>query len=258
MRITLINQAKKYNILKNIGELSKTYGNFPDSYVKRASEQVYWKTPRAPQYQKRTVEKNNFRFTTNRPWTGQFKMQNMPNMRRKKVFIEPIQNWSFFRGDRVEVLVGKDKGKQGIINQIFQERNWVIVEGLNCHFRSVGKEKDYPGVIIRSEAPLLVTSQVKLVDPTDLLATDIEWRYTEDGERVRVSTRTGRILPIPKAHEETMDYKAKKLYLNREKDTPEDVVTEITFEPKLATFEMDIMEEMKIEENRVPKKTYWY
>lgn len=27
--------------------------------------------------------------------------------------------------------------------------------------------------------------------------TDIEWRYTEEGERVRVSVRTGRIIPKP-------------------------------------------------------------
>ena len=31
------------------------------------------------------------------------------------------------------------------------------------------------------------------------LATDIEFRYTEDGEKVRVSKRTGRIIPVPDA-----------------------------------------------------------
>lgn len=36
------------------------------------------------------------------------------------------------------------------------------------------------------------------------------------------------------------------------------VVSEITFQPKLATFEMDIMEEMGIKEERTPKRTYWY
>lgn len=41
------------------------------------------------------------------------------------------------RGDRVEIMVGKDKGKQGIISQVIQERNWVIVEGLNTHLRIV-------------------------------------------------------------------------------------------------------------------------
>jgi len=33
---------------------------------------------------------------------------------------------------QVEILVGKDKGKQGLINCIIKERNWVYVEGLNC------------------------------------------------------------------------------------------------------------------------------
>ena len=27
--------------------------------------------------------------------------------------------------------------------------------------------------------------------------TEIEWRYTEDSQRVRVSVRTGRIVPLP-------------------------------------------------------------
>lgn len=29
-------------------------------------------------------------------------------------------------------MVGKDKGKVGIVNYIVTERNWVTVEGLNC------------------------------------------------------------------------------------------------------------------------------
>lgn len=58
---------------KELGEVSKKYANFPDEYIKRSMEQVYWKTPRgAPQYMQRTMERKKFRFTTNRPWTGQF------------------------------------------------------------------------------------------------------------------------------------------------------------------------------------------
>lgn len=67
---------------------------------------------------------------------------------------------------------------------IFQERNWVVVEGLNTEIKVVGKTKDFPGVAVRWEKPLNVTNEVKLVDPTDVQATDMEWRYTEDGERV--------------------------------------------------------------------------
>jgi len=247
------------NANKKLGDVSKKYANFPDEYVKRSMEQVFWKTPRGkPQYLNRTVERKKFRFTTNRPWTAQFYHQNLPATIRKKVFIEPIEIWSFFRGDRVEVLVGKDKGKQGIVTQVIQERNWVIVEGLNTHLRPIGTTREFPGIVIQSESPLLVTTQVKLVDPLDLLACEVEWRFTEEGERVRVSSRSGRIIPIPKMNEETKDYKSLTTYVAKAKDTETQIVTEITFQPKLKTFEMDIMESMGIVEDRVPKKTYWY
>lgn len=71
----------------------------------------------------------------------------------------------------MEVLVGKDKGKQGIVTQVIQERNWVVVEGMNTHLRTVGAEDGFPGIIIQSESPLLVTNQVKLIDPLDLQST---------------------------------------------------------------------------------------
>ena len=35
------------------------------------------------------------------------------------------------------------------------------------HFRRVGKTGDFPGTMIQSEAPLLVTNEVALVDPSD-------------------------------------------------------------------------------------------
>lgn len=75
-------------------------------------------------------------------------------------------------------------GKQGMILHIYQERNWVIVEGLNTEIKVVGKTKEFPGVAVRWEKPLNVTNEVKLVDPSDLAATDMEWRYTEDGDKV--------------------------------------------------------------------------
>ncbi|XP_059061338.1 large ribosomal subunit protein uL24m [Achroia grisella] len=245
---------------KKVGDLTVKYSNLPESYIKRSYEQVYWKNPTGyPQYPKAQVTRKKFRFTTNRPWTAQFRQQNETGVLRKKVFLEPVGEWSFFKGDRVEVMVGKDKGKQGIVTQVIQERNWVFVEGLNTHLRVVGKDKDFPGVTVQSEAPLLVTTDVKLVDPENLKPTEIEWRYTEEGEKVRVSLASSRIIPVPKSAEETIDYKSKDLYIaNPDKDTSADVVTKITFEAKLRTFEMDIMESMGIKEDRVPAKSYWY
>ena len=53
------------------------------------------------------------------------------------------------------------------VSQVIEERNWVVVEGLNAHYRLVGKTAQYPGTMIASEAPLLVDDHVALLDPAD-------------------------------------------------------------------------------------------
>ncbi|XP_068893522.1 large ribosomal subunit protein uL24m [Tenebrio molitor] len=246
-------------LFSKIGKYSKDFSNLPDRYIKRAMEQVEWKNPKGIQYKANAViKRTKYKFGMHRPWTAEFREENSPGVYHAKVFVEPIKKWSFFRGDRVEVLVGKDKGKQGIVKQIVQERNWVTVEGLNCVLEKMGERKDFAGVHMQMEKPLLVTNQVALVDPSDLQATSVEWRFTEDGSEVRVSTRTGRIIPIPATAEETVDYKTKATYKEQPKDTKANDVTQITFEPGLKTFEMDIMDVMNIKEDRIPAKYYWY
>ncbi|XP_051926197.1 probable 39S ribosomal protein L24, mitochondrial isoform X2 [Hippocampus zosterae] len=116
----------------------------------------------------RVVVPKDYRYGTNRPWTAAAKRRNPPGKRRNKVFVEPIANedWSVLKGDTVEILSGKDKGKQGKVTQVFRQRNWVILEGLNTHYRYIGKSGDYRGTYIASEAPLLLRD-IRLVDPAD-------------------------------------------------------------------------------------------
>ncbi|XP_065297655.2 large ribosomal subunit protein uL24m [Dermacentor albipictus] len=243
------------SFLLKASKLPKDYANFPESYVKRVMAQVEWRTPKGPQYRPAVIQRKKYYYGLARPWQSDFWKDNMPGVPSKHVFVEPIV-WTVFRGDRVEVLVGKDKGKQGIVNYIVKERNWVCVEGLNCEYRSAGSGENMH--IMKTEMPLLVTTQVALVDPTDNKPTKVEWRYTEDGEKVRVSVRSGRILPIPLMAEETYDYKLKGAYAEQPKDTRAKELEKITFVPKLMTFEQEIMEELGIKEDRVPAKTYWY
>ncbi len=40
-----------------------------------------------------------------------------------------------------------------------------------------------------TEEPLLVTTDIALVDPSDEQPAEVEWKYTEDGERVREVSR---------------------------------------------------------------------
>lgn len=87
--------------MKCVAKYSKDYSNLPDRYIRRAMRQVYWKTPNAIQYMPKVIEKKKFYFDLSRPWTAEFKTVNPPGRNSKTVYVEPIKEWSFFRGDRV-------------------------------------------------------------------------------------------------------------------------------------------------------------
>lgn len=249
---------KLTRVLLAARKLPKEFSNFPQRYIDRSMEQIEFKTEKAPQFQDRVIKREVFTYGMHRPWTKEFYDENMPGKRIEKDLVEPIKEWTIYRGDKVQIMKGRDKGKQGFVNYIVTERNWVTVEGLNCEYKYVGGFYGIPKSMIKEEKPLLVTSEVALVDPSDNKPTRAIWRYTDEGDEVRVSVRTGRIIPMPDMADETYDYKEKKYYTEQPKDTTAKVVEEITFIPRLKTFEEEIMEEMNIKEDRVPCKTYWY
>ncbi|XP_078392810.1 large ribosomal subunit protein uL24m, partial [Cetorhinus maximus] len=155
----------------------------------------------------------------------------------------------------VEVLKGKDTGKQGQVTQVIRARNWVILEGLNTHYRYIGKVGEHRGTYITSEAPLLLCN-VALVDPSDRKPTAVDWRYTEEGEKVRVSTRTGRIIPKPVF--QRRDGIVPEQWKDGPKDTSVEDALENSYTPALKTFEEEVMEKMGINENCLPRRSYWY
>lgn len=248
-------------LVSALGKYTKDFANLPERYVIRKSTKLISKSEDHPASNRHIKLSGIQDVMIERPWTASYQRKVNHMKRSHGVFVKPIKesDWMWFRGDRVEVLTGDDKGKEGIINYIVQERNWVCVEGLNTRYEYMGTDKDFPGMMIIKEEPLDVTKDIKLVDPSDEKATDVEWKFREDGTRVRISTRTGVEIPIPSEASSTIDYKSKAGYAdNKDKDTPAKDVEEITFVPKLATFDMEIMEIMGIEESRIPSKTYWY
>lgn len=205
--------------------------------------------------------KKDWYYDENRPWTTNFQNNNAPRHKqqvKKKQILVPPEKWDVYVGDRVQLLAGRDKGKQGLIKMIVKERNWVFVEGLNCKYKT---EEILKGVwsCSKKESPLLVT-QVQLVDPGDEKPCETEWRFTGDGEKVRVSTRSGRILGTPDSatyiHETNIINPA--TYAESNKDMKESDLLEITYKPHLKTFEQDCMEKAGIVETRKRAKTYWW
>jgi large subunit ribosomal protein L24 len=108
------------------------------------------------------------------------------------------------QGDTVQVLSGKDRGKQGRVIQAVPGARRVIVENLNIvkrHTRPrpirdsnrMGGTQIQPGGVIEKPAPIDV-SNVMLVCPTCGLPTRVGYKFKEiKGEtvKIRVCKRAG-------------------------------------------------------------------
>ncbi len=95
--------------------------------------------------------------------------------------------------DEVIVISGKDKGKTGKIIRVDPKKERIYVEGLNIvkrHQRPTPGRPNAPVGVIEKEGPIHV-SNVALVDPRDHKPTRVGVRRTEQGDRMRVTKRSG-------------------------------------------------------------------
>ncbi len=102
--------------------------------------------------------------------------------------------------DQVQIIAGKDSGKQGRVLRTNPKKETVYVENLNMikrHQRAQpspsGQGPGVEGGIIEKEGPIHV-SNVALVDPKDNRPTRVGIRKTEDGQSQRFSKRSGEVI----------------------------------------------------------------
>jgi large subunit ribosomal protein L24 len=90
------------------------------------------------------------------------------------------------KGDKVVVISGKDKGKQGTILAAYPKNNRVVVEGINIVKKhSKPNQLNPQGGIISHEAAIHV-SNVMPFDPKSGKPTRVGYK-TEDGKKVRIA-----------------------------------------------------------------------
>jgi large subunit ribosomal protein L24 len=86
------------------------------------------------------------------------------------------------KGDKVQVISGKDKGKQGVILASFPKNNRVLVEGVNIIKKHSKPTQANPqGGIIEKEAPIHV-SNVMALDPKTGVPTRVGYQLV-DGKK---------------------------------------------------------------------------
>eukprot|EP01039_Chlorochromonas_danica_P008460 gene8460-9326_t len=105
--------------------------------------------------------------------------------------------WNILRGDLVQVIQGPQAGQQGKVLKVIRPKNRVIIDGVNMRTRhlkasvtgTVGKKVIRPCTIHYSN--------VMLVDPTTGQPTKVSRKFLADGTKVRVSKRSGQVIPKP-------------------------------------------------------------
>jgi large subunit ribosomal protein L24 len=99
------------------------------------------------------------------------------------------------KGDRVVILKGKDRGKEGTVMRALPGEGKVIVEGVNiARKHQKATRATMQAGIIDKDMPVDV-SNVAIVSPADGKATRIGYRFEPDGTKVRICRRTGADLP---------------------------------------------------------------
>jgi len=95
------------------------------------------------------------------------------------------------KGDRVKVLTGKDRGKEGEVMRSIPKDRKVIVGGVNIAKKHQGPTRStQQGGIIDKDMPLPVAN-VALVCPSCNKATRVGYKVDGSGQKVRICRKCG-------------------------------------------------------------------
>ena len=103
----------------------------------------------------------------------------------------------FRKGDEVIVLVGRDKGKRGIVKQVMQSLSKVVVENINLvktHTKA-NPAKGIGGGIVEKELPLHISNIAiwnRITDKPDKVGIKI----LEDGKKKRCFKSNNEIIDV--------------------------------------------------------------
>jgi large subunit ribosomal protein L24 len=96
------------------------------------------------------------------------------------------------KGDRVIVLAGKDKGRQGAVLKVLPKDNRVVVEGLNMVQRHTRPTQFDPQGGIKNKEASIHLSNVAIVDSNGK-PTRVGFKVEGD-KKVRIAKTTGEVI----------------------------------------------------------------
>jgi len=100
------------------------------------------------------------------------------------------------KGDQVQIITGKDKGKRGIVVRVRDDER-IVVEGVNVIKRHTKPNPNLgtAGGIFEKEAPLHI-SNVAIFNPVTSKPDRVGFKTLEDGRKVRIFKSTKEVVDI--------------------------------------------------------------
>ena len=95
------------------------------------------------------------------------------------------------KGDLVEVITGRNKGKRGKIIEVLITQQRVRIEGVNIIKRHTKPSQKVPEGGIIEKFGTVHVSNVQLIDPKSDKPTRVGSRLLGDGRKVRIARRSG-------------------------------------------------------------------
>ncbi|MBE9177485.1 50S ribosomal protein L24 [Oculatella sp. LEGE 06141] len=98
------------------------------------------------------------------------------------------------KGDTVQIIAGKEKGKVGEVLKTFPKTSQVLVKGVNIKTKHVKPQQEgESGQITTMEGPIH-SSNVMLYSSKQKVASRISYTFDSEGRKVRMLKKTGEIL----------------------------------------------------------------
>jgi large subunit ribosomal protein L24 len=98
------------------------------------------------------------------------------------------------KGDKVIVLIGRDKGRTGEVFEVRPTDNKALVRGVNLVKRHQKQTQSQEGGIISKEAPIQL-SNIAIVGK-DGKPTRVGFKVLADGKKVRIAKRSGEEIDV--------------------------------------------------------------
>lgn len=99
----------------------------------------------------------------------------------------------FKKKDKVVVISGTEKGKNGEIKKVMPAKRKVIVTGVNLQSKHRRPTKEKPGGIHKVEGPVS-DSNVKLICPKCDKGVKVRFSMMQTGNKVRICKKCGEVI----------------------------------------------------------------